>query len=282
MYTQRTHFGLGGGRLTEAVKNLIIANGAVFLLQIILNRYSTLDYVRIFGLVPAYAVSKLFVWQFATYLFLHANLWHILINMFVLWMFGCEVERMWGPKAFYRYYFITGIGAGIISVLIRYITGGNPSVATVGASGAVMGVLAAFAVMFPNRVITLLVMFVIPVRMKAKTMVFLFAGFSILSGIGGSPDGVAHFAHLGGMLVGYLYMKRGSSLDPLWEHFHRINRQKKMRVVRKKQEEMDKLRTLLDQVLDKANEVGMKNLTRDEKLFLKRAGKTLKKEDQNS
>jgi membrane associated rhomboid family serine protease len=281
MYQPETHMGIGGGRITNAVKNLIIANGAVFLLQMLMNRFPEFNYIKIFGLVPAQAVTQFNIWQFVTYMFLHANLWHILINMFVLWMFGCEVERMWGPKAFYKYYFITGIGAGIISILVRYITGGDPSIATVGASGAVMGVLAAFAVMFPNRVVTLLLMFVIPVRMKAKTLVLIFAGISLLSGIGGG-DGIAHFAHLGGMAVGYLYMKRGSLFKNLSQRFGSTDNQRRMRVVRRKQEELDKLRRLLDQVLDKANEVGMENLTKDEKLFLKRASKILNKEKPTS
>jgi membrane associated rhomboid family serine protease len=249
----------------------------VYVLQFFIGM-NTQQHLFILGLVPRLAWSRFYIWQFVTYMFLHGNLFHLLINMYVLWMFGCEVERMWGPKQFIRYYFITGIGAGIIHTLITPFS----LIPTIGASGAVMGVLAAFAVLFPNREITLLLFFIFPIRMKAKTLALLFIGISLLSGMQGSPDNVAHFAHLGGMLVGYLYMKRGLKLRKVTERFQEMNRRRKMRVVHKKQEEMDKLRRLLNQVLDKANEVGMENLTQDEKFFLKKASKILNRKKNKS
>jgi len=276
MYSPRMNLGIGGG-LTEAVKKLLIANGIMYVLQFFIGM-STQNHIFILGLVPKLAWSRFHVWQLVTYMFLHGNLFHLLINMYFLWMFGSEVERMWGAKAFYRYYFITGIGAGIIHILITP----NSMIPTIGASGAVMGVLTAFAVMFPNREITLLLFFIFPIRMKAKTLVLLFVGISLLSGIQGSPDNIAHFAHLGGIVVGYLYMKRSWNLGKVKEKFREMNRRRNMRVVQKNQQEMDKLRRLLDQVLDKANDVGMENLTRDEKLFLKKASDILNKEKNKS
>lgn len=271
MYTdRRMQWGIGGGGITEAVKMLLIANGIVFLLQYLIGRQMILG----LGLIPRWAWSRFFIWQFFTYMFLHGGFVHIFFNMLILWFFGCEVERMWGPKAFYRYYFITGIGAGLFYTLINPFS----TVPTIGASGAVYGILTAFAVMFPNREITLLLFFIVPVRMRARTLVLGAAGLSLLNGVTGSADGVAHFAHLGGMVVGYLYMKQDWQFTWLTERYDGWKRRKRMRVVRQKEENLDKLRKLVDQVLDKANEVGMENLTRDEKVLLKRASKILSKE----
>lgn len=271
MYTERRmQWGIGGGGITEAVKRLLIANGICFLLQLILRDQMILA----FGLRPHFAWSRLFIWQFVTYMFLHGGFFHIFFNMLILWFFGCEVERMWGPKAFYRYYFITGIGAGLFYTLINPLS----TIPTIGASGAVYGVLTAFAVMFPDREITLLLFFVVPVRMRARTLALGAAGISLLNGVMGSTDGVAHFAHLGGMLVGYLYMKQDWQFAWLKERYDGWKRRRRMRIVRQKEENLDKLRKLVDQVLDKANEVGMENLSRDEKVLLKRASKILSKE----
>jgi len=270
MYTTRSsYWGIGGG-LTRAVKALLIANGIVYLLELIVGH----KMIFALGLVPKWAWSRLFLWQFVTYMFLHGGFFHILINMYTLWVFGCEVERMWGPKAFYRYYFITGIGAGLFHAIITPFS----TVPTIGASGAVLGVMTAFAVMFPDREITLLLFFIFPVRMRARTLVILFAGMSILGGVFGSPDGVAHFAHLGGILVGYVYMKHDWHFPALKKHYYDWKRRRQMRTVRQKEENLAKLRRIVDQILDKANEVGMENLTRDEKLLLKKASKILKKE----
>ncbi len=271
MYTvQRMKWGIGGGGLTEAVKNILIANGIVFVLQ----RLFGSQFILAFGLIPQMAWSRFFIWQFITYMFLHGGIIHLLINMYVLWMFGTEVERMWGAKAFYRYYFVTGIGAGIIHTFLTPFS----MIPTIGASGAVLGILTAFAVMFPNREITLLLFFILPVTMQAKTLVLICAGMSLFSGVMGSADGIAHFAHLGGMLVGYLYMKRGNSFNFFKTRYQEWRRIRYMRVNRKNREGLDKLRRQVDQVLDKANEMGMENLTPDEKILLNKASKILNRE----
>ena len=262
-------WGLGSG-ITDTVKILIIANGAVFLLLMMVGS----PLITAFGLIPRWTWSRFFIWQLFTYMFLHGGMFHLFFNMYALWIFGCEIERMWGPKAFLRYYFITGVGAGIIHTLITPMS----MVPTIGASGAVLGVLAAFTMMFPDRELTLLLFFIFPVRMKARTMALLFAGISLFSGVLGSADGIAHFAHLGGMLVGYLYLKYDWRWDALKKRFKDWQRKRRMRVVRRKEEEKEKLRRLVDQVLDKANEVGMENLTRDEKLLLKKASQILNKD----
>ena len=269
MYTnRRMQFGFGSG-ITDTVKMLLIINGIVYFLQMIMGPRMILG----LGLIPKLAWSRFYIWQFGTYMFLHGGFFHIVINMYALWVFGCEVERMWGPKAFLRYYFITGIGAGIIHTLLTPMS----MVPTIGASGAVLGILTAYAMMFPERELTLLLFFILPVRMRARTLALLFAGMSLFSGVLGSADGVAHFAHLGGMLIGYLYMKKDWQLDSLSNLYRKWMRNRRMRVVQEKEEDIEKMRRLVDQVLDKVNEVGMENLTRDEKLFLKRASKILNK-----
>ena len=130
------------------VKTLIIANALVFLLQFILP----LRMVSFFGLVPAMVVNRLYLWQPFTYMFLHGGFFHLFFNMFVLWMFGSEVEGMWGSREFLRYYFITGIGAAIIYTIASYIFPAlDPNIPTIGASGAIFGLIDAFAMLYPNR-----------------------------------------------------------------------------------------------------------------------------------
>ncbi len=193
-----------GPSLSPAVKRLIAATVVCFVVQAIGGR----GVDRTFALVPALAVSHFYVWQFATYIFLHANLIHLIFNMFVLWMFGPEVESVLGTRRFTRFYFICGIGAALCSVLFY-----PPYTLIMGASGAIFGLMVAFGMLFPERVITLLLFFVLPVNMKAKHLVLVFAGIELLFVISNvRGDFVAHFAHLGGALCGYLYMiwwKRG-------------------------------------------------------------------------
>ena len=267
----RTQWSMGRSGITDMVKNLLIANGVVYMLQLVVGPRMILA----FGLIPRWIWSRFFIWQLVSYMFLHGGFFHLVINMYALWVFGGEIERMWGPRAFLRYYFITGIGAGVIHTLITPLS----TIPTIGASGAVLGVLTAFAVMFPDREITLLLFFILPVRMRARTLAFLFVGMSLFSGVMGSADGVAHFAHLGGMLVGYLYMKQDWKIESLKRRFGDWMRKRRMKVHRQKEEDLEKLKRLVDQVLDKANEVGMENLTRDEKLLLRRASKIFNKEE---
>lgn len=145
---------------------------------------------------PAFAV-----WQYFTYMFLHGGVMHLFFNMLILWMFGMELEQTWGSRRFLLYYLLCGLGAGIIHSLVTLAMGtGAP---TVGASGAIMGVMIAFGMMFPDRII--MVYFFFP--MRAKYAVFMFAGLDLVLGITNSSDGIAHFAHLGGALVGFLLLK---------------------------------------------------------------------------
>jgi len=186
------------GRITPGIKGLFIANFSVYVLQILTQRVGNLPIEPIFGLRPE-MVYRGWLFQLVTYMFLHYTGWlfHIVLNMLMLWMFGTEVERAWGTREFVKYYFLCGIGAGIVSCLTF------PNTMTIGASGAVFGVMLAYAFMFPRRQIYFWFLF----PMEARSFVLLCAGIELFELLN-LPDGVAHTAHLGGMLFGYLYLKR--------------------------------------------------------------------------
>lgn len=274
-YYDRTYrLGFGGG-LTTAIKYLLLANGAVFLLQMVLPTSGGEQLlIKWFGMRPALVLSKFYVWQLFTYIFLHGDPWHLIINMFFLWMFGCEVERTMGTREFLRYYFICGVGAGLFHLVINF----NSPTVVIGASGAIYGVMAAFAVLFPERVITLLLFLILPVQIKAKYLVMIFAGISLLLGAFGSNDGVAHFAHLGGMLVGFAYLKLDWRLDYLttWMRQQRESRQAVQNL--KKHQAMQRIRERVDEILDKINEVGYDQLDENEKRILQEASEKFSQE----
>ncbi len=138
-------------------------------------------------------------WQLVTYMFLHGNFLHIFFNLFVLWMFGLQIENLWGTKRFVIYYFITGIGAGILHLILA-----AEGVPTVGASGAVFGILLAFGMMFPNREIMLIFL---PIPIKAKYFVIMIGAFELFAGVSGLQTGIAHFAHLGGIVIGFILIR---------------------------------------------------------------------------
>ena len=188
-----------GGTTPPAVKTLLLVNVAVFLFQAVAERLVQVRIDRLFGLVPYDVVHHLFLWQLATYMFLHGGLLHIGFNMLALWMFGSELESLWGTRRFLRFYFITGIGAAIMTTLVTP----NSYTITIGASGAIYGLLAAYGLLFPDRVI--LVYFVLPI--KAKYLVLILGVMTFWSSIATTGGGIAHIAHLGGMLFGWLYLR---------------------------------------------------------------------------
>ncbi len=188
----RSTFGFMG--MGPGVKNLLMATIVVFVAQILLPFIVRVD---VFGLVPAYVVSKFYVWQLVTYMFLHGSFGHIFFNMFGLWMFGSELERTLGTREFVKYYFITGIAAGISSVLWNW----GSYIPTIGASGAIYGILAAYALFFPDRYVYLYFLF--PIKMKYLAIILGALAFLSMY----NQDGIAHIAHLGGMVVGYFYLR---------------------------------------------------------------------------
>ena len=202
--------------LPPAVKNLLILNFIVWLLDLSLQTRG-IDIAKWLGLHYITA-ENFYPWQYVTYMFLHQGFSHIFFNMFALWMFGYAIENAWGSKRFLFYYFVTGIGAGLVQTVVVGIDVATSfgtflpdmniihpidartinSIVTIGASGAVFGILLAFGMMFPNMYIYLY--FLLPI--KAKWFVIIYGVLELIAGIGGSGDNIAHFAHLGGMLFG--------------------------------------------------------------------------------
>jgi len=199
-------FSFGPGPLSTALKALIGANVVVFLATTFAPALTLL-----LGLQPAEVVGKLYVWQLATYMFVHAGVFHILFNMLALWMFGTELEQTWGTRRFLRFYFLCGVGAGVCVVLANYLFG-DPTLPTIGASGAIYGVLAASAALWPDRVI--LAFFFFP--MKMKYFVGIVGAISFLNSWN-LNSGVSDIAHLSGLIIGVLYVKspRVRGFDPL-------------------------------------------------------------------
>jgi len=198
------------------IMNLLIANGMVFFFQTFFKGKMSALIVKYLALwplgtagwadkYPMYAdhVSGFFPWQVLTYGFLHGNFTHIFFNMLALWMFGREIELRWGSRRFGVYYFTCVIGAGLIQLLVGSISlnsGGVPY-PTVGASGGTFGILLAFGMLFPYRRIMLLFP---PIPMEARYFVIIFGGLELFLGVSGLRTGIAHFAHVGGMLFGFL------------------------------------------------------------------------------
>ncbi len=182
-------------------KNLMLACTAVFCLQVFLSLE------RWFALWPL--GSGLFLpWQVVSYAFLHGGMGHLFFNMLGLWMFGAELERIWGTKRFIHFYAASVLAAALCQLLVNALLGSR--FPTVGASGGLFGLLLAFGMMFPNRIIMPLFP---PIPMKAKVFVAVFGGLELFFGVTGTQSGVAHFAHLGGMLGGWLMIRywRGQS-----------------------------------------------------------------------
>lgn len=199
--------------LPPAVKNIIIINVIVFLFTLVLERYGGMDGRIIVNMLSLWPAGDYFrIWQPITYMFLHASFDHLFFNMFALWMFGYILENYWGTKRFLLYYFVCGIGAALVNLLV--VHGLHP---TVGASGAVYGILLAFGMMFPEE--RIYIYFLMPI--KAKWFVIIYAAIELFEGIMMSHDGIAHFAHLGGMIFGLLlilYWRKKERNRP-WQNY---------------------------------------------------------------
>lgn len=199
-------------RFPTGLKWLLIVNIGLFLFEYILRATSSVEFFRQnFYLMPAQVVQTFAIWQLVTYMFFHAGIGHILWNMLALWMFGVELERVWGTQRFLRFYFTCGICAGLTVVAAAYIFGGT-EVRTIGSSGAIYGILVAYGVMFPDQ--TILFGFLIPIKSKYFVMIVGAIVFlqSFSATFGGQGSGVAVFAHLGGLVTGYLLL-RGRKLQ---------------------------------------------------------------------
>jgi membrane associated rhomboid family serine protease len=186
--------------LPPMVKALLIANGLMFILEMIYGE----PLITALALWPTGSAGQAHFQplQLVSYSFLHASLMHLFLNMYALWLFGSRMEHVWGSSAFAVYYFVCVTGAGLVQLLVSSLSDGYYP--TVGASGGVFGLLLAFGMRFPNVVLMLIFP---PVALPAKWFVTIFAGIELLAGITGTEAGVAHFAHLGGLLFGYLLIR---------------------------------------------------------------------------
>lgn len=249
---------------TNAIKVLVSVNFGIFVLQTLSNAEGL--FFPLFGLVPRMVWSELMIWQPFTYLFFHGGIWHVLINMFVLWMFGSELERLWGKSHFLKFYFVTGVGSGLLTMLfsLQSIT------PIVGASGAVYGVLLAYGLTYPNRQIYLYG--IIPI--KSIWFVIGIGMIAFMSSFNNISE-VSHITHLSGMLIGYLMLKRPVEWSSLW--FSIRKRTLEYRVVQeeKKATYRQKIEKDIDIILDKINREGFDSLSQKEQDSLYRGSRSL-------
>ncbi|MFA5302290.1 MAG: rhomboid family intramembrane serine protease [Bacteroidales bacterium] len=202
------------------IKNIIIINAFMLILTMI-NREFMIEHFALF--YPASAFFK--PWQIVTHIFMHGNFGHLLFNMYALWMFGSVLEQLWGPKKFLLYYLVTGLGAAALHMGVQWIEASSlvnainengadamnaltryrilMNTPTVGASGAVYGILLAYGMLFPNNELRIIFL---PIVLKAKYFVIIFAVIELILGLVGGGN-IAHFAHLGGMIFGYFLIR---------------------------------------------------------------------------
>ena len=249
---------------TNAIKILVSVNFGIFVLQTISNAETL--FFPLFGLVPKMVWSELMIWQPITYLFFHGGIWHVLINMFVLWMFGSELERIWGKPRFLKFYFMTGIGSGLITMLFSL----QSMTPIVGASGAVYGVLLAYGLTYPNRQIYLYG--IIPIKsiwfVIGIGLIAFMSSFNNLSQI-------SHITHLSGMLIGYLMLKRPFHWRTFWFSIRKKTLEYQVLQKEKKLSHIQKIEHDVDIILDKINREGFEKLSQEEQDLLYKGSRSL-------
>ena len=292
------------------LKNLLIINGVVFLVQLLMENISFNGYPgwyivnRWFALNPISGVDaagnsfNFQIWQLITYQFMHGGFWHIFFNMFILWMFGASIEDVMGSKKFLIFYLLSGVSAGLFQLFITPLLGASPAV-TIGASGSIYGVMIAFAMFFPDSLIY--VYFLIPVKAK------YFIGFLVILeffAVNSASSDVAHLAHLGGALFGFLYIlfdknsyvsiknifrksyyNKSNSGRSIFDNFNFGSKKKQQDVedakyydINEQNQGMDKpSQEEIDKILDKIGQSGYQNLTDREKKILFEASKKMNK-----
>jgi membrane associated rhomboid family serine protease len=219
------------GFFPTGVKWLLISNIALFVAYYFAVVFGYSWAFHPFGLIPDDVIHHFALWQLVTYMFLHdpTGFGHIVFNMLTLWMFGADLERTWGTRRFLNYYFLCGIGAGICVVIANLLFSSTLQTRTIGASGAIYGLLLAFGMLYPNTQV--LFSFLFPI--KAKYFVMILGAIAFMSSFAASGGGVSHVAHLGGMIFGYAYLKSrksGFSVSiPLaeWYKQYKLRRAKK-------------------------------------------------------
>ncbi|MCB1144198.1 MAG: rhomboid family intramembrane serine protease [Leptospiraceae bacterium] len=249
-----------GPAFTPIVKALVILNSAIFLLFIILDSMN-LSGIKLFFMLDSNKVNQFYIHQLITYSFLHAGFFHLLFNMLTLWMFGSELEALWGRRNFLAFYLFSSLGGGVLTWLVNFF---YPQGLVLGASGGVIGVMVAYALIWPNREVLFMLFF--PIKIKYVILIILFP-MMLFS----EKDNIAHIAHLGGALFGliyfYLHRKYRFDFDSLFNLDDFIRRRK----FKMYQEEMNNrlnVKDRVDELLDKISKKGYNSLSRQEKKFL--------------
>ncbi|MGA9120682.1 MAG: rhomboid family intramembrane serine protease [Bacteroidota bacterium] len=276
------------------IKALLVSNVAIWLVLSVFLGHFTVAGVPIFAIFSEYLAlwplgTNFWPWQLLTYMFMHGGFWHLFFNMLALWMFGMELENTWGSRKFLIFYLICGLGAGITNLLVAPLVG--QAAPTIGASGAVFGVLIAFGMLFPDRPIYLY--FLLPV--KAKYFIAVYIGLELFYGVTGTADGVAHFAHLGGAVVGFVYLLNDMNLLPFRRWFSALRPVKKdpwrsmqpphtdarpakfydITTGKERREDQEVTQEVVDAILDKISKGGYQSLTEEEKRILFEASKKI-------
>lgn len=258
---------------TDAIRTLVLVNVVVYLLQSLSGKEDV--FFRLFGLVPSSFLSELMIWQPFTYMFFHAPFYssvgisHILLNMLGLWVFGRELEQAWGKNNFLKYYFVTGIGSGLVTFLFQI----NSDSPVIGASGAVYGVLLAYGLSYPNRM--LYIWGIIPV--KSLWLVIIMGAIAFF-GLLGNADGISHVTHISGMVIGYFM------LNKKWRWRELLFKIRKKTIefqVQRHEEKVAKkimLKKDIDLILDKIQKEGFSSLTSKEKNKLYDESKNMSKQ----
>ncbi len=286
MYQRKINIGFGSP-LTPVVKKIIIINVVIYLFQFILGTEFIKDF---FALSHKGFAEKLYIWQIFTYMFLHGSFLHILFNMLMVWMVGSELEKYWGSRYFLRYYLLSGLGGGVfISLMNVYMTNQVSTYAvvpTIGASGAVFGLMAAYALVWPNREV--LLYFLFPVKVKYFMLAMGLIGFfGVLSQVSGRGGGISHIGHLGGLVTGLLlfWYKASQPKNSSYSSYAGTGKQNgpgflskivKKRKLKQKQHEIEariKAKKIIDRLLDKIAAQGISSLTTKEKRDLEWARK---------
>ena len=251
--------------IPSGVKFLLIVNIIVFILIELSGQKNLL--FRTFGLVPSLVWSKFKIWQLFTYLFIHGGIFHIFFNMFVLWMFGKDLESQWGKMEFLLFYFVCGIGAGLITVLFSV----NSIVPIVGASGAIYGLLLAYGFTYPNQMVYLYGL----VPIKVKYMVLGLGAIAFFASLSASQSNVSHITHLSGMIIGliFIYFNINWKVIKLW--YIRMRLKGLSQQPAKQDNEEAQMKKQVDKILDKLNDSGWDSLTEQEENYLTQASKRL-------
>ena len=251
--------------IPSGVKLLVIINIIVFILTELSGQRNML--FSSFGLVPNQVWTNFKVWQLFTYLFVHGGFLHIFFNMFVLWMFGKDLEMQWGKNEFLLFYFTCGIGAGLMTVLFSI----NSIVPIVGASGAIYGLLVAYGFTYPNRMVYLYGLF----PLKVKYMVLGLGVIAFFASLSANQSNVSHITHLSGMIIGVLYIYFIFNWKNIKMEYYRLRLKNLKQKTSAQNDEEVLMKKKVDEILDKLNASGWDSLTEQEEKYLTQASKQL-------